>query len=125
MLAIATLAMGGATYTANALGYAIAPLVLSFFAFEACVGTYFPLIGTLRSKYLPDAYRGVIMNLFGIPLNLIVVAVFLSIAKLGVGGALGCSTMALSLATASMLALRRWDSKPAADVVADASIEAA
>jgi len=82
------------------------PLVVSFFFFEVCVGMYFPLIGTLRSKYLPDAYRGVIMNLFGIPLNLIVVAVFLSIGKLGLLGALICSTTSLSIALASQLALQ-------------------
>ena len=111
MLFLATAAMAAATATCRNLGFAVAPLVASFFAFEACVGTYFPLIGTLRSKYLPDAYRGVIMNLFGIPLNLIVVAVFLSIARLGVPGALACSTAALSLATVSMVALRRWGDK--------------
>lgn len=44
----------------------LAEQVAAFLAFEACVGMYFPLVGTLRSKYLPDAYRGVIMNLFGI-----------------------------------------------------------
>ena len=48
-----------------------------------------------------------IMNIFAIPLNLIVVAVFLSISKLGLIGALTCSTLALSLATVSQLFLRR------------------
>ena len=85
MLVLATTAMTAATTLG--LGGTIASLVGAFFAFEACVGMYFPLIGTLRSKYLPDAYRGVIMNLFGIPLNLIVVGVFLSISKLGLTGA--------------------------------------
>jgi len=103
MLTLATLAMAGAAFSCSG---ALAPLVASFFAFEACVGMYFPLIGTLRSKYLPDAYRGVIMNLFGIPLNLIVVGVFLSIGKLGLLGALTCSTASLSVALVAQLALR-------------------
>ena len=30
--------------------------VAAFFAFEACVGFYFPSIGTLRSKYIPDRW---------------------------------------------------------------------
>merc|ERR1712185_278404 len=94
MLAVATLAMTGATTLG--VGGTLVPLVAAFFLFEACVGMYFPLIGTLRSKYLPDAYRGVIMNLFAIPLNLIVVGVFLSISKLGLSGALVCSTTALA-----------------------------
>ena len=76
---------------AHGLGGSLVPLIAAFFAFEACVGVYFPLIGTLRSQFLPDAYRGVIMNLFGVPLNLIVVGVFLSINKLGLKGALSFS----------------------------------
>ncbi|EOD06924.1 hypothetical protein EMIHUDRAFT_218632 [Emiliania huxleyi CCMP1516] len=95
LLACATAAMGAATF---ATGGALAPI--------ACVGCYFPLIGTLRSKYLPDAYRGVIMNLFGIPLNLIVVAVFLSIGKLGLAGAFACSFSALATALVAQLLLR-------------------
>ena len=79
MLGMATVAMLAAKTIG--LGGAVVPLIAAFFAFEACVGMYFPLIGTLRSKLLPDAYRGVIMNLFGIPLNLIVVGVFLSIDR--------------------------------------------
>ena len=106
MLAIAAAAMTAAT-TLGVPSGALLPLVASFFAFEACVGMYFPLIGTLRSKYLPDAYRGVIMNLFGIPLNLIVVGVFLSISKLGLAGALTCSASALGAATIAGLVLRR------------------
>ena len=57
---------------------------------------YFPAIGTLRTKYFPDSHRSVVMNLFGIPLNAMVVSVFLSIERLGVQGALGVSTAALA-----------------------------
>ena len=60
MLVLATLAMCAATFIGVPSG-GLVPLVAAFFAFEYCVGMYFPLIGTLRSKYLPDAYRGVIM----------------------------------------------------------------
>lgn len=81
-------------------------LMLSLFLFESCVGMYFPAIGTLRSKYFPDSHRSVVMNLFGIPLNVMVVTVFLSIEKLGVQGALGVSTAALAVATACGLKLK-------------------
>ena len=104
MLLLATCAMAAATTLGVPTG-ALVPLVAAFFAFEACVGMYFPLIGTLRSKYLPDAYRGVIMNLFGIPLNLLVISVFLSIRRLGVSGALRVATGALGLATSAAAAL--------------------
>ena len=83
----------------------LAILASSFFIFEACVGMYFPTIGTLRSKYIPDSHRSIIMNLFGVPLNLIVISVFLSINRLGVQGALGCASIALTIATICMSTL--------------------
>lgn len=108
MLSVGTMAMSLAAYTVSAGVSASLPLlVAAFFAFEACVGVYFPCIGTLRSKYVPDSHRSVIMNLFGIPLNVLVVGVFLSISKLGVSGALKISAGALSLATLSMWKLTR------------------
>jgi hypothetical protein len=87
-------------------GAVLSILMLSLFVFESCVGMYFPTIGTLRSKYFPDSHRSVVMNLFGIPLNAMVVTVFLSIEKLGVQGALGVSTTALAVATACGLKLK-------------------
>jgi len=109
MLSVATVAMGIAAWVSRSstvIAMPLAALVAAFFAFEGCVGMYFPSIGTLRSKYVPDSHRSVIMNLFGIPLNVLVVSVFLSIKKLGVSGALGISTGALALATASMFKLK-------------------
>lgn len=99
MLAVATAAMAVASAVG---GTSLAAIVAAFFAFEACVGMYFPSIGTLRSKYIPDSHRSVIMNIFGIPLNLLVVSVFLSIRSLGVQGALRCATAALGVATVCM-----------------------
>mmetsp|Transcript_75489 Transcript_75489/g.219273 ORF Transcript_75489/g.219273 Transcript_75489/m.219273 type:complete len:541 (-) Transcript_75489:49-1671(-) len=104
MLTVATVAMTSATFTVSS-AMSLPALVAAFFAFEACVGMYFPSIGTLRSKYVPDSHRSVIMNLFGIPLNVLVVGVFLSISKLGLKGALGISSAALGLATLCMYRL--------------------
>jgi len=113
MLILATLAMGMATIaTIPSLLSSFTPIAtlsalsIAFFLFETCVGMYFPSIGTLRSKFIPDSHRSVIMNLFGIPLNTLVVTVFLINEKLGVSGALGVSTGALGLATLCMLRLR-------------------
>lgn len=39
---------------------------------EFVVGLYFPTIGTLRGIYLPEEARAALMNLFRVPLNLIV-----------------------------------------------------
>jgi len=107
MLAIATIAMSTATFTVSSpsIASSLPALIASFFAFEACVGMYFPSIGTLRSKYIPDSHRSVIMNLFGIPLNVLVVSVFMFVKYLGVNGALGISSGALALATLCMIKL--------------------
>ena len=80
-------------------------VILAFLIFEVCVGMYFPSIGTLRSKYIPDRHRSTIMSIFGIPLNMIVIAVSLSIKYLGSYGALKCVAAALGLAFASSTVL--------------------
>merc|ERR1712228_656457 len=54
-----------------------------FIVFECCVGCYFPIIGALRGKYVPDNVRATIMNIFRIPLNVIVVIVLWYIDELG------------------------------------------
>jgi hypothetical protein len=51
------------------------------------------------------------MNLFGIPLNVLVVSVFLSIGKLGLKGALGISSGALGLAALCMIKLNTMVAK--------------
>jgi MFS family permease len=116
MLMVATLAMTGATLTVSS-SMSLAGIIASFFAFEACVGMYFPSIGTLRSKYVPDSHRSVIMNLFGIPLNVLVVSVFMSINKLGVKGALSISSGALGVATLCMFTLKRMVAKEAKEQI--------
>lgn len=104
MLMLATASMATATVVGSS---SLALLTAAMFLFEVCVGMYFPSIGTLRSKYLPDSHRSVMMNLFGIPLNLIVVTVFLSIRSLGVQGALAVASAALGIATVCMGLLSR------------------
>ncbi len=108
MLTAAAVSMGVATV----YGGHLPALVASFLVFEACVGFYFPSIGTLRSKYVPESHRSVIVNIFGIPLNLIVVSVFLSIKALGVSGALACSTAALAFAACAQIVLLLSYSNP-------------
>lgn len=118
MLTVATVAMGVAAWISRSgthVAMPLASITAAFFAFEGCVGMYFPSIGTLRSKYVPDSHRSVIMNLFGIPLNALVVTVFLSIKKLGVSGALSVSTVALALAAVSMMRLNSLITKEEGD----------
>ena len=53
---------------------------------------YSPAIGTLRSKYVPDENKSVILSLFGIVLNTLVVLAYLFIKELGIGGVIGVSS---------------------------------
>lgn len=105
MLTVAALAMGSATTAASAPEAPLVSLVVSFLVFEACVGMYFPSSGLLRSTYVPEAQRSIIMSLFGIPLNILVISVFLASNRLGVSGSLGVSTGALNLAVMCMIKL--------------------
>lgn len=49
-------------------------ILASFIVVEFCVGLSSPIAGMLRSKYVPDAYQGSIMNIFRLPLNAVVVS---------------------------------------------------
>lgn len=49
----------------------------AFITFEVCVGIFWPAMGTLRGKLVPEAARSTIMNFFRIPLNAIVVLILL------------------------------------------------
>jgi len=44
----------------------------AFLGFEACVGMYFPLIGTLKGDIVPEDMRSTIYNLYRLPLNVVV-----------------------------------------------------
>lgn len=54
---------------------------LGFFIFEACVGMYWPCMGSMRAKYVPEESRATIMNIFRIPLNIIVVLALLKVSE--------------------------------------------
>merc|ERR1712151_1490975 len=50
-------------------------VVIRFFAFlifEACVGLYFPMIGTLKGDIVPEDKRSTIYNIYRFPLNVAV-----------------------------------------------------
>eukprot|EP00594_Rhizosolenia_setigera_P009984 CAMPEP_0178958752 /NCGR_PEP_ID=MMETSP0789-20121207/11835_1 /TAXON_ID=3005 /ORGANISM="Rhizosolenia setigera, Strain CCMP 1694" /LENGTH=446 /DNA_ID=CAMNT_0020641529 /DNA_START=98 /DNA_END=1438 /DNA_ORIENTATION=- len=48
-------------------------VLFSFITVEMCVGLFMPVSGTLRSKYIPDSLHGSILNIFRLPLNIVVV----------------------------------------------------
>jgi hypothetical protein len=53
--------------------------LVSFFVFEVCCGMFWPSLGVMRGKYVPEDVRATVMNFFRIPLNLIVVLVLINV----------------------------------------------
>lgn len=65
-----------------------------FLAFEMCVGCFWPAISMLRAKYIPDNVRSTVMNIFRVPLNLIVILSLLNIGYMSVSMVfMGCAIL--------------------------------
>lgn len=80
--------VGFITLVVSAFLLAVAGLVkahtvrlIAFCGFELCCGVYWPMVATLRSRYIPEETRATVMNMFRIPLNGIVVLILMSIAR--------------------------------------------
>ena len=54
----------------------------SFCAFEAVCGVYWPSMGIIKSKYVPEEVRATMYNIFRVPLNLIVVVVLYNLGSI-------------------------------------------
>ena len=52
-------------------------IFVGFLVFETCVGIFWPSMGTMRKEYVADDVRTLTMNIFRIPLNLVVVVILL------------------------------------------------
>ncbi|CAJ0603253.1 unnamed protein product [Cylicocyclus nassatus] len=48
---------------------------IAFLVFEVCVGIFWPSMGCLRGAYVPEETRSTTINLFRVPLNLIVIII--------------------------------------------------
>jgi hypothetical protein len=72
-LAAATMAVP-ATFLSISSNQYFQVILASFMLVECCVGLFMPVAGTLRSKYVPDALQGAILNIFRLPLNAVVVS---------------------------------------------------
>jgi len=53
-----------------------------FCVFEGCCGVYFPTWGNLRSAVVPEECRSTVLNLYRVPLNMIVVIVLYNIGDM-------------------------------------------
>lgn len=75
--ALAAISMGVPAYCMWGVSHSshcFEDILVSFMVLEMCVGLFMPVAGTLRSKYVPDALQGGILNIFRLPLNAVVVA---------------------------------------------------
>jgi MFS family permease len=57
-------------------------VMFAFLVFELCCGIYFPCLGTLRGKYIPEKSRSAVMNFFRVPLNFLVVVVLMKVGSM-------------------------------------------
>lgn len=65
---------GVLAFTVTALSDNVWHVYAALLAFEVICGVYFPAMGTMRAKYVPEVTRSAIMNYFRVPLNVIVCA---------------------------------------------------
>ena len=75
-------AVGVVTMIVAAVSESTTVVLVAFFSFEVTVGLYWPSIGTIRARYLPQEVRATLMNVFRVGLNIIVVTVLYNIEAL-------------------------------------------
>ncbi|KAJ3062567.1 hypothetical protein HDU98_001558 [Podochytrium sp. JEL0797] len=74
--------VAGACFVLPVLSGSYILCLVSFLVFEICCGLYWPVMGTLRGKIIPDDVRCTTMTLFRIPLNLIVVVTLMNLKNM-------------------------------------------
>ena len=77
---------------------------VAFLVFEACVGLYFPIIGTLKGDIVPEDMRSTIYNLYRLPLNFVVLMPLMM--NFSISTTFKVTTSILGVAVASALALK-------------------
>eukprot|EP00045_Choanoeca_perplexa_P006238 m.52941 g.52941 ORF g.52941 m.52941 type:complete len:441 (-) comp13533_c0_seq1:973-2295(-) len=119
-LMMLTFTVAGLSLAVPALSENRSARFLAFLAFEVCVGMYWPAIGTLRADVVQERVRTTVLNLFRVPLNLLVCLLLLNVGTLDVGTifmlcalAQGlCTVLATQLAPRSTLVEAAPNTKP-------------
>lgn len=73
IMCVAAIALATPLVTSN-----VVLIYAGFLLFEGCVGIYWPAIGTIKSRIVPEKMRATIYNIFRIPLNGVVLAILLN-----------------------------------------------
>jgi len=76
----------------------------AFLVFELCVGMYYPAVGTIRAKLIPEESRSTIMNIYRIPLNFLVMLLVLGDFDIRNTWKVCIATVSIALALESRLA---------------------
>ena len=76
---------------------------VAFLAFEACVGLYFPMMGTLKGDIVPEDMRSTIYNIYRLPLNVIVLMPLLLNFSISTTFTVTSSILAVAVAAAFIL----------------------
>lgn len=71
-IGLLTMAVSAASHLVVVMTADVVIRFFAFLAFEACVGLYFPMIGTLKGDIVPEDMRSTIYNIYRFPLNLVV-----------------------------------------------------
>jgi len=77
---------------------------VAFLVFEACVGLYFPMMGTLKGDIVPEDMRSTIYNIYRLPLNVIVLMPLLM--NFSISTTFAVTTSILGVAVASTFLLK-------------------
>merc|ERR550514_2718719 len=76
---------------------------VAFLVFEACVGLYFPMMGTLKGDIVPEDMRSTIYNIYRLPLNIVVLMPLLMNFSISTTFAVTTSILAVSCLSAYTL----------------------
>jgi len=99
---VVVFATAALSLTPLALEMDFAPSLAGFCLFEWCCGVYFPSWSQLRSGVVPEDSRSAIMNIFRVPLNLIVVGMMGNVDKLDHHTVFTVSVVGLLVAAVAM-----------------------
>jgi MFS family permease len=72
MIVLITIGVAACSHMVVVLSADVTIRFFAFLAFEACVGMYFPSIGSLKGDIVPEDFRATIYNIYRLPLNVIV-----------------------------------------------------
>ena len=93
------------------------PVLCAFLVFEACVGIYWPAMGTVKSKVVPEEARATIYNIYRVPLNGVVLGILLNDMKLTTAFTFCSLMLVVAAVTQAMLSKRvKYSSKEPAEL---------